>query len=150
MIPNFCCCLEVAATELHLCFVIKGNVWWKRTFLPMATIVVLQHKHMKLFTPFTPHVIAWSVRKGFNQSIRRTKEQKTRLQCLAWAMPKPVMPSGATKSPKLLRRTNARIWQCWQKRRDWIAFSSKTFKEQRFKAVALTRVSENLRWKWRH
>ena len=31
----------------------------------------------------------WSVRKGFNQSIRRTKEQKTRLQCLASAMPKP-------------------------------------------------------------
>jgi len=88
MIPNFWCCLEVAATELHLCFVVKGNVWWKRTFPPMATIVVLHHKHMKLFKPFTPHVIAWSVRKGFNQSIRRTKEQKTRLQCLASAMPK--------------------------------------------------------------
>ena len=87
MIPNFWCSLEVAATELHLCFVIKGN-----TFLPVATIVVLHHKHMKLFKPFTPHVIAWSVRKGFNQPIRRTKEQKTRLQCLASAMPKPVMP----------------------------------------------------------
>jgi len=60
----------------------------------MATIVVLHHKHMKLFKPFTPHVNAWSVRKGFNQSIRRTKKQKTRLQCLASAMPKPVMPSG--------------------------------------------------------
>jgi len=88
MIPNFWCCHEVAATELHLCFVIKGNVWWKRIFLPMATIVVLHHKHMKLFKPFTPHVIAWSVRKGFSQSIRRMKEQKTRLQCLASAMPK--------------------------------------------------------------
>ena len=86
MIPNFWCCLEVTATELHLCFVIKGNVWWKPTF-PMATIVVLHHKHMKLFKPFTPHVIAWPVRKGFNQSIRKTKEQKTRLQCLASAMP---------------------------------------------------------------
>ena len=64
MIPNFWCCLEVAATELHLCFIIKGNVWW------------VQHKHMKLFKPFTPHVIAWSIRKGFNQSIRRTKKQK--------------------------------------------------------------------------
>jgi len=31
---------------------------------------------MQLFTPFTPHVIAWCVRKDFNQSIRRTKEQK--------------------------------------------------------------------------
>jgi len=54
MIPNFWCCLEVAATVLHLCFVIKGNVWRKYTFLPMATIVVLHHKHMKLFKPFTP------------------------------------------------------------------------------------------------
>ena len=71
-------------------------MWWKRTFIPMVTIIVLvlHHKHMKLFKPFTPHVIAWSVRKGFNQAIRRTKEQKMRLQCLASAMPKPVMPSG--------------------------------------------------------
>jgi len=98
MIPNFWYCLEVTTTELHLCVVIKGNVWWKRTFLPMATIVVLHNKHMKLFKPFTPHVIAWSVRKGFNQSIRRTKEQKTRLQCLASAMPKPVMPQELRKA----------------------------------------------------
>jgi len=94
MIPNFWYSLEVAATELQLCFVIKGNVWWKRTFLPMVTIVVLHHKRMKLFKPFTPCVIAWSVRKDFNQSIRRTKEQKTRLQRLVNAMPKPAMPSG--------------------------------------------------------
>jgi len=33
------------AAELHLCFVTKGNVWWKRTFLPMVTIVVLHHKY---------------------------------------------------------------------------------------------------------
>ena len=84
MIPNFWCSLEVAAAELHrYCFVIKDNVLWKRTFLPVVTIVVSHHKHMKPFKPFTPHVIAWSVRKGFNQSIRKTKEQKTRLQCLA-------------------------------------------------------------------
>jgi len=82
MIPNFWCSLEVAAAELHLCFLMKGNVWWKRTFLPMFTIIVLHHNYMKQFKPFTPHVIAWPVRKGFNQSIRRTKEQKTRLQCL--------------------------------------------------------------------
>jgi len=54
----------------------------KMYFFPMVAIVVLHHKHTKLFKPFTPHVIAWSVRKGFDQSIRRTKEQKTRLQCL--------------------------------------------------------------------
>jgi len=94
MIPNFWCSLEDAAVELHLCFIIKGNIWWKRTFLLMVTIVVLHHKHMKLFKPFTPHAVWWSVRKGFNQSIRRTKEQKARLQCLASAMPKPAMPSG--------------------------------------------------------
>ena len=47
MIPNFWCYLEVAATELHLCFVIKGNVWWKRTFLLMVPIVVLHLKHTK-------------------------------------------------------------------------------------------------------
>ena len=81
-------------------------MWWKRTFLPMVTIAVL--RHMK---PFNPYVIAWSVRKGFDLSIRRTKEQETRLQCLARAMPKPVMPSGAMKSAKL-RRKSARIWQC--------------------------------------
>ena len=64
MIPNFWWSLEVAAAELHLCFVIKGYVWWRRTFLPMVTIVVLHHKRMKLFKPFTPHVIAWSIRNG--------------------------------------------------------------------------------------
>ena len=99
-IPNFWCSLEVAAAELHLCFVIKCNLWWKHTFLPMVAVVVLHYKHikhMKLFTPFTPHVIAWSVRKGFNQLICRTKEQKTRLQSLTNTMPKSEMPSGAKK-----------------------------------------------------
>jgi len=136
MITNFRCCLEVAGAELHLCFVIMGNVWWKRTLLRMANIVVLHHKRMKLFKSFTLHVIAWSVRKGFHQSIRRTKEQKTRLQCLASAMPKPVLQCHqdirrAMKSAKLLRRKNARIWQCKQNRCGWIAFSSQTFKQQR-------------------
>jgi len=112
MTPNSLCSLEVAADELHLCFDIKGNVWWKRAFLPMATIVVLHHKYMKLFRLFTPHVIAWFARKGFNQSIAGTKGQKTRLQCLASEMPKSVMPSGVIKNAKLLRRKSARIWQC--------------------------------------
>jgi len=109
--PNFWCSLEVAAAELHLCFVIKGNVWWKRTFLPMVTIVVLRHKYMKLFKLFTPHVIAWSTRKGFNLLICRMKEQKARLQCLASEMPKSVMTSGVIKTAKLLRRKRAKIWQ---------------------------------------
>jgi len=49
---------------------------------------------------------------GFNQSVRRTKEQKTRLQCLASTMPKSAMASGAIKSAKFLRRKSTRIWQC--------------------------------------
>jgi len=40
----------------------------------------VHHTHMKLVKPFTPHVIAWSVRKSF-WSI----DQKTRLQCLGSA-----------------------------------------------------------------
>jgi len=31
-ILNFWWSLEVAVDELHLCFVIKGNKWWKRIF----------------------------------------------------------------------------------------------------------------------
>jgi len=38
--------------------------------------------------------------QAFDQSICRTKEQKIRLQCLASAMPKSVMPS-ATKNVKV-------------------------------------------------
>ena len=70
---------------LRPCFVIKVNVWRKHTFLAMVAIVMVHHRYMKLFKPFTPRVIAWSIRKGFNQSIRRTKEQKTRLQWLTWS-----------------------------------------------------------------
>ena len=32
---------NITVVELHLCFVIKGNVWWKRTFLPIFTVVAL-------------------------------------------------------------------------------------------------------------
>jgi len=44
MIPNFWSTLEVVAAELHLCFVITGNLWWKSTFLPTVTFVVLHQK----------------------------------------------------------------------------------------------------------
>jgi len=127
IVPNFWCSLEVAAAEMHVCFVIKGYVWWKRTFLPMAAILVLHHKNMKLFTSHLhPHVIVRSDRRDFNQSICRAKEQKTRFQCLARAMPKSVTSAGAIKSAKILRRKSAKllrrksawIWQCQLKRRD--------------------------------
>ena len=117
-IPDFWCSLEDTAAELYLCFVIKSNLWWKCTFLQRVTVVVLHHKHMKLLRPFAPHVIAWSVMKGFNQSLRRMKEQETRLQCLARAMSKPVKPSAAMKSVNLLRRKSTSIWQFSQKRRE--------------------------------
>jgi len=113
MIRNFLVPSRVSPAELRPLFCHKGNLWWKHIFLAMATIVVLQlhHKHMKLAKPFTPHAIACSVRKGFNQSICRTKEQKTRLQCLASVMPKFVMPSRAKKR-KVSKEASARIWQC--------------------------------------
>jgi len=34
-------------------------------FSPMAAILALHHKHMKLVKPFTTHVIVRPVRKGF-------------------------------------------------------------------------------------
>jgi len=77
----------------------------------MGIIVGLHHKHMKLAKPFAPHAIAWSVRKSFNQSICRTKEQKTTiLPCSASAMPKFLMPLGAKKRKVFVQ--SARIWQC--------------------------------------
>jgi len=116
MIPNFWASLEVAEADLHLCFVIEGNVWWKRTFLPMATIAVLHHKHMKLFKPFTPHVIAWSVREGFNQSIHRTKEQRIAVFSLSDVKICNAIRSYEKRKP--LTRKSARIWQYQLKRRD--------------------------------
>ena len=38
--------------------VIEGNAWWQRTFLPIATILALHHKRMKVVNTFIPHVIA--------------------------------------------------------------------------------------------
>jgi len=49
--------------------------------------------------------------KVFHQSICGTKEQKTKLQCLASEMPKSVIPSAA-ENGKFLKRKSARIWQC--------------------------------------
>jgi len=109
----------------------------------MVTILALHHKHMKLVKPIVPHGIAWSVREGFNQSICRTKEQKTRLQCLASAMPKFVMPSAA-KNGKVSK----------EKKRKNLAVLAKTPRLKRFflarllssnvTNVALTRAPENV------
>jgi len=89
----------------------------------MVTIVVLHHKHMKLFKPFTPHVIALSDRKTFNLSICRTKEQKTRLQCLDSVVPKSVMPSVRTVKKRKVSN---------EKKRKDLPVSTKTPRLNRF------------------
>jgi len=81
--------------------------------------------------------------KVFDQSICRTKEQKTRLQCLASAMPKSVMPSGA-KNGKVSK----------EKKRKNLGVLVKTLRLKRFfpakllssnvKKVALARAPENV------
>ena len=53
MFPNFWCSLEVAAAEPNLCFVIKGNMYWKRTFLPMVTIVVTSQTYEAVLAIYT-------------------------------------------------------------------------------------------------
>jgi len=44
-------------------------VWWKRTFLPMVTIVVLHHKYMKLFKLQYLHHMFCMVRQKRFQSV---------------------------------------------------------------------------------
>jgi len=96
----------------------------------MAAILALHHTHMKLDKPFTPHVIVPS-EKDFDQSISRTKGQKARLQSLARAMPKSVMPSGAKNgkvSKEKKRKIQAVLAETPRLKR---FFSSKAFKQQR-------------------
>jgi len=82
--------------------------------------------------------------KVFDPSICRTKEQKTRWQCLAGAMPKSVM-SSAAKNDKVSK----------EKKRKNLAVLAKTPQLKRFfpaklsssnvKTVALTKAPENIR-----
>ena len=62
MIPNFWCSLEVAAAELHLCFVIK--VTFVETHFSSDG-----YGYYRCVKPFTPHITAWSVKKGFNPGL---------------------------------------------------------------------------------
>jgi len=93
----------------------------------MATILVLHHKHMKLVKPIAPHVIAGSV----NQPTCRTNEQKTRLQCLASAMPKSVTPSATKKRKASKKKKHKDLAVLAETRRLKHFFSSKAFKQQR-------------------
>ena len=61
--------VEVAAAQLHLCFVINGNVWWKSTFRRMVTIAVLHHKHMKRVKPFKAHVVSVATARVFSLDL---------------------------------------------------------------------------------
>jgi len=77
------------------------------------------------------HMHAWYVRKGFHQSICRAKEQKTRLQYLASAMPKFPMPSGAKMREvcKEAKRKNLAVLAKTSRLNRF--FFSKAFKQQR-------------------
>jgi len=101
---------------------------------------------MKLAKPFTPQVTAYlrgTTEKFFHQSICRTKEQNTRLLCLASAMPKSVMQSAAA---------NGKVSK--EKKHKNLAVLAKTPRLKRFfpakllsssvKTVALTRAPENI------
>ena len=139
--------MEVAAAKLRPFFVRKDNVcckrWWKISSDGYYHIA-LHHKHMKhikFFKPFTPHVIAWSARKGF-WSVDWTKEQKRRLQYSACAMPKSVMPSAAKKR-KVTQAKKPGIWQWYLKHRDW------NFKLQRWNS-GVNQSTWKCRWKTRH
>ena len=71
------------------------------------------------------------MRKGFHQSISKTKGQKTRLQCLASAMPKFAMPPGAKmrKVCKEAKRKNLTVLAKTSRLNR--LFFSKVFKQQR-------------------
>jgi len=85
----------------------------------MANILALHHEHMNLLKPFC-FVLSKNV---FDQLICRTKKQKARLQCLASAMPKPVMPSGA-KNGKVCKEKKCKKLAVLAKRRDRNVFLS--------------------------
>jgi len=97
---------------------------------------------MKLVKPFTPHFIAWSVKKVFDRSICR--EQNTSLQCLASGMPEFVMPSAARNGKVYKEKKHKNLAVLAKTPRPKLFFSSKTFKQQRKKTVPLTRAPENV------
>jgi len=78
--------------------------------------------------------------KVFDQSICRTKEQKTRLQCLASAMQKSVMPS-ATKKRKGEKVEESAVLAKTPRLK--VFFPAK-LSSSSVKAVALTRAPENV------
>jgi len=89
MIPNFWYILEVAAAELDIGFVTKvmygGNALFFRWLLSLCYII-----NVWSYSSHLHHVLL----RGPSEKVLisrfvRTKEQKSRLQCLACAMQKP-------------------------------------------------------------
>jgi len=76
--------------------------------------------------------------KVFDQSLCRTKEYKTRLQCLSSAISKSVMPSGA-KNVKFKKRTNLAVLAKTPRLKHF--FPAKRLSSN-VKTVALTRTPE--------
>jgi len=76
-------------------------------------------------------VVRQKKQKVFDQSICRTKEQKTRLQYLASAMPKSAMPSAA-KNGKVFKEKKRKDLAVLAKtpRLKRFFFFSKAFKQQ--------------------
>jgi len=85
----------------------------------------------------------------FDQSICRTKEQKTRLQCLARAMPKSATPSAAKngKVSKEKKRKNLAVLAKTPRLKRF--FSSNAFK-QRCQNSGVNQSIWKCRWKSRH
>ena len=81
--------------------------------------------------------------KVFDQSICRTKEQKARLQCIAGAMPKSVMPPGAENGQvsKVKKRKNLAVLAETSRLKSF--FSTKLLTSN-VKTVGLTRAPENV------
>jgi len=79
--------------------------------------------------------------KVFDQSLCRTKEQKTRLQCLAWAMPESVM-STAAKSVFFKEKKRKDLAELAKKSRLKCFFPAK-LSSSNVEAVPLTRAPEN-------
>ena len=88
-------------------------------------------------------MVRQKTQKVFDQSICRTKEQKTKLQYLASAMPKSVMPSAA-KNGKVFKEKKRKNLAVLTKTPRLKRFFSVKLLSSNFKTVGLTIVRENV------
>jgi len=97
---------------------------------------------MKLVSNLNHMLLRVPSEKVFEQSIYRTKEQKARLQCLACAMPKSVMPSGAKCGKVSKKRKNLAVFAKTPRLKRF--FFSEKLLSSNVETVALTRAPENV------